>query len=147
MNTSKLPQSRFLATVVGVMAVFTLSLAWANPALAQGHINGHHHGGPRVSLSFGPYFGPWGYSPYFYDPFFYSRRWDDRPIIIEQSVPQVYVEQPQVYSQAAPMPQAAPTNNNYWYFCEAAHAYWPYVKACPSGWQRVAPQPPPPPPQ
>ena len=137
MNLSKNLHQAMLA---GVIALSAMSLAWASPAAAQAHLHGHHphHGGPRVSLSFGPYFGPWGYSPYFYDPFFYSRRWNDRPIIIEQPAPQVYVEQPQVYSQAAP-------NNNYWYFCEAAQAYWPYVKECPGGWQRVVPQPPPPP--
>ena len=137
MNLSKNLHQAMLA---GVIALSAMSLAWASPAAAQAHLHGHHphHGGPRVSLSFGPYYGPWGYSPYFYDPFFYSRRWNDRPIIIEQPAPQVYVEQPQVYSQAAP-------NNNYWYFCEAAQAYWPYVKECPGGWQRVVPQPPPPP--
>ena len=137
MNLSKNLHQAMLA---GVIALSAMSLAWASPAAAQAHLHGHHphHGGPRVSLSFGPYYGPWGYSPYFYDPFFYSRRWNDRPIFIEQPAPQVYVEQPQVYSQAAP-------NNNYWYFCEAAQAYWPYVKECPGGWQRVVPQPPPPP--
>lgn len=137
MNLSKNLHQAMLA---GVIALSAMSLAWASPAAAQAHLHGHHphHGGPRVSLSFGPYYGPWGYSPYFYDPFFYSRRWNDRPIIIEQPAPQVYVEQPQVYSQAAP-------NNNYWYFCETAQAYWPYVKECPGGWQRVVPQPPPPP--
>lgn len=136
MNISKIPHRASLATVIALAA---MSLAWTSPAAAQTHLHGHHHhGGPRVSLAFGPYFGPWGYSPYFYDPFFYSRRWDDRPIVIEQPAPQVYVEQPQAYSQAAP-------TNNYWYFCEAAQAYWPYVKECPSGWQKVVPQPPPPP--
>lgn len=137
----------FRPTNVGILALLTLGIAWATPVSAQGHGHGHghHYQGPRVSLSFGPYFGPWGYSPYFYDPFFYSRRWNDRPIVIEQAAPQVYVEQPQMYSQAAPMAQAVP--NNYWYFCEAAQAYWPYVKECPGGWQRVVPQPPPPPPR
>ena len=142
-------QRKFRPTLVGILALLTLCMAWAAPVSAQGHRHGHghghgqHHQGPRVSLSFGHYFGPWGYSPYFYDPFFYSRRWNERPIVIEQPAPQVYVEQPQVYSQAAPMPQAAA--NNYWYFCEAAQAYWPYVKECSGGWQRVIPQPPPPP--
>lgn len=128
------------ATLAGIVALAAMSLAWAAPVAAQAHLHGHHHGygGPRVTLSLGPYFGPWGYAPYFYDPFFYSRRWNDRPIVIEQPAPQVYVEQPQAYAQAAP-------TNNYWYFCEAAQAYWPYVKECPGGWQRVVPQPPPPP--
>ncbi|MBP6279517.1 MAG: hypothetical protein KA388_07115 [Rhodocyclaceae bacterium] len=141
MSNSRISQR---ATLVGIVALAAMSLAWAAPASAQahlhGHLHGHHHGygGPRVSLSLGPHYGPWGYAPYFHDPFFYSRRWNDRPIVIEQPAPQVYVEQPQAYAQAAP-------TNNDWYFCEAAQAYWPYIKECPGGWQRVVPQPPPPP--
>jgi hypothetical protein len=29
----------------------------------------------------------------------------------------------------------------YWYYCERSKSYYPYVKECPSGWTRVAPQP------
>ena len=49
-----------------------------------------------------------------------------------QQQPQVYVEQP----------QAQPSQpSGYWYYCADSRAYYPYVKECPSGWQRVAPQP------
>jgi hypothetical protein len=30
----------------------------------------------------------------------------------------------------------------YWYWCESAQAYYPYVSSCPEGWQLVVPQPP-----
>jgi hypothetical protein len=39
----------------------------------------------------------------------------------------------------APLPQ-----ENYWYYCQDSHAYYPYVKECPSGWVTVVPSTPPP---
>lgn len=56
---------------------------------------------------------------------------------------------------AAPPPPAgtpAPVAGQFFYFCPAANAYYPYVPSCPTGWQQVpadsdpAPQPPNPPP-
>jgi len=38
--------------------------------------------------------------------------------------------------------EPAPAPSQYWYFCNASKAYYPYVRECPSGWQRVTPQPP-----
>lgn len=34
----------------------------------------------------------------------------------------------------------APMAPSYWYYCASAGAYYPYVQACPEGWQRVIPQ-------
>jgi len=55
---------------------------------------------------------------------------------------------------APPAPAAA--TDQFWYFCPASNAYYPYVPACPTGWQQVLasdaqqqaqpPQPPNPPP-
>jgi hypothetical protein len=49
--------------------------------------------------------------------------------------PQVHIEQ----EPAVPLskPQA-----NYWYYCAEAKAYYPYVDACPGGWQQVVPEAP-----
>jgi len=33
-------------------------------------------------------------------------------------------------------------SQGYWYFCPEAKAYYPYVKQCTGGWQRVSPTPP-----
>jgi hypothetical protein len=84
----------------------------------------HGHGRGHVGVYFGPIWGPWGYYP---PPVYYSA-----PIVVERSP--VYVESPTVV-------QAAPAST-YWYFCRPANAYYPYVKDCPSGWERVAPRPP-----
>lgn len=58
-------------------------------------------------------------------------------------------------SFAAPPPPddaAPPATDQFWYFCSASNAYYPYVPACPTGWQQVPananpePQPSAPPP-
>jgi hypothetical protein len=92
-----------------------------------------HRGGPRVVLGIGigvpfayPYYYP-PYAPYYYPPYYPS------PVVVQQPPP-VYVEQPQAQPQPA-QPQG------YWYYCNDSRAYYPYVKECPGGWQRVAPQP------
>lgn len=35
-----------------------------------------------------------------------------------------------------PVPEA-----QYWYYCEAAQAYYPYVATCPGGWMQMQPAP------
>lgn len=56
-----------------------------------------------------------------------------------QQQPAVYVEQP---AQQQPAPAASqPQMQGYWYYCASSRAYYPYVKDCLAGWQRVAPQP------
>jgi hypothetical protein len=37
-------------------------------------------------------------------------------------------------------PPAEPPAQVWWYWCAESRAYYPYVKECPAGWQRVAPQ-------
>jgi hypothetical protein len=39
-------------------------------------------------------------------------------------------------------PAAIPQQQDYWYFCPSANAYYPYVQQCPEGWQAVVPVPP-----
>ena len=46
----------------------------------------------------------------------------------------------QGYAQAAPAP--APAQQQDWYFCAGSNAYYPYVRECPGGWQRVPSVPP-----
>jgi len=51
------------------------------------------------------------------------------PSVVVAPAPQVYVE---------PVPPP-PT---YWYYCDAAQAYYPYVQQCPGEWRPVLPTPP-----
>ncbi len=86
------------------------------------HHGSHFHG--RVFVGVGaPLF--WGPYPYYYGPAYYY------------PPPPAYIEQG---------PAPAEQGSQYWYYCPSARAYYPYVDACPEGWQRVLPQPYPPPP-
>jgi hypothetical protein len=53
---------------------------------------------------------------------------------VPPSQPPVYIER-----QDEAMPQSEA--QQYWYFCKSAKGYYPYVKECPEGWQKVLPQP------
>jgi len=108
--------------------------AWADRGHGHGH--GRDHGNVRFGIMIGPYWGaPWHYPPPYY-PRYYPQ------IVVQPQAPQVYIEQPQ--APVAPLPPApvAAAPANYWYYCAAARGYYPYVKECPSGWQKVLPQPP-----
>jgi len=94
--------------------LFALALLAAQPAFAHGR-GGH----------VGVYVGPtWGfYSPFYFPP----------PIVVlPPEPPPVYIE------QYEPPPEQA---SSYWYYCAGAKAYYPYVKECPGGWQKIPPQP------
>lgn len=94
---------------------------------------GHRSHG-HFSIMIGPHWGPHYYPyPYYYQPYY-------PPVVIERAAPQVYIEQPQ--APAAPPAPAAVAPANYWYYCAAAKAYYPYVNDCPGGWQQVLPRPP-----
>lgn len=131
--------------VLGLALVLASALS-AGPALAGGHGGGGHgggghgghggwHGGSHYAIGlnfgFGGYYG--GYYGYPYYPYYsypYYPAYYPSPVVVQQQ-PTTYVEQPQVQDQPS----------GYWYFCPASKAYYPYVKDCAAGWQRVAPQP------
>ena len=101
-------------------------LALAAGMLTTGSALAWHH--TRLSIGFGfgyPGFGYPYYAPYYYPPAYYPS-----PVVIQQ--PPVYVERQ----------DAAPETQNYWYYCAASKTYYPYVKECPAGWQRVPATPP-----
>ena len=117
-------------TVLALVLVLMGVLA-AEPAFAWGHSR------VRVGVYVGvPLFGfPYYYPPYPYAPYYYPAYYP-APVVVQQQ-PAVYVEQPAA-QQPAP---AASQPQGYWYYCADSRGYYPYVKECPAGWQRVAPQP------
>jgi hypothetical protein len=87
----------------------------------------------RVSVGVGfgygyPYWGPWGPWGYGYYPYYYPVQ-----TVVVPAQPTTYIEQSQ--------PQSQPDMTGWWYYCDASRGYYPYVKECPSGWQRVPPTP------
>lgn len=111
-----------------LLALLILSIAGLGSAFAHGPRArvGVYIGAPVLGPVWGPAWGPgWYPPPYYYPP---------QPVVVlPPSPPPVYVE------QAQPAPVEA--QQQYWYYCPAAKAYYPYVKECPQGWQRVLPQP------
>jgi hypothetical protein len=109
----------FAAVLFAVAGV----VATTEPAMAHGR----SHVSVGVGFGFGyPYWGgPWGYPPpYYYYP---------APIVVQQPV--TYVEQnPQAVSAPA-------ADAGWWYYCDQSRGYYPYVRECPGGWQRVPPTP------
>ena len=121
--------TRFPRLVAAAIAAALLGAAFATPALARGY---HHHGGPRVSFSFGfgvPYYAPYYYGPRAYYPY-YPYPTVVSPVVVAPA-PTTYVEQP----QAAQLPAGQ------WYYCAESNAYYPYVQSCAGGWQAVSPTP------
>jgi hypothetical protein len=106
-----------------------------------GHHHHHHHGGTRwvvgvnvgVPGYWGGYWGGWPYWPAYYP--YYPYAYYPAPVVVQQQ-PTTYIEQPAPQAQQQ---QQNPTG--YWYYCADPGAYYPYIKECPAGWQRVAPQP------
>lgn len=114
-----------------VLVVAASGSAWAD----RGHRHGHGRGQVHFGVVIGPLWGPWWYPP----PRYYSPPYPYYPsVVVERPAPTVYIEQPAA-AAPAPAPQA---QTNYWYYCDGAKGYYPYVKECPTGWQRVLPQPP-----
>lgn len=136
--------------MLGLLAGLTLSVT----AQADPWHGGHRRGGASVGIYVGPgFYGPgpgWGPyyprayypGPYYPSPYYAVPPYPYTPPVIVtpapvQVAPPVYIEQTPQQAQA-PSPQA---DSGYWYYCKPAEAYYPYVKECPQGWQKVPAQP------
>ena len=122
-----------MKTILG-FAVFALAIGASASALAW-HQGGHARVGVYIG---GP--GYW-YSPYYYPPYYapYYPAYAYPPVVVAPAAPPVYIEQsapaqPPVQSQAQ-------SQSNWWYYCADTKTYYPYIKECPAGWQRVPSQP------
>ncbi len=137
-----------------VLAAFATRLtlfATSTPAEAHGRIRG------GVFLNFGvPWPGYWAPRYYYPPPSYYY--YDDyyvppSRVIVERRAQPEYIEKSDIEGTAAsaadPATSAAPAPSqvkptNWWYWCESSKKYYPYVKECTGGFERVPPQPVPP---
>ena len=118
------------------LLIAILAIVLAIPALADGG-RGWGRGGGHD----GGHGGGWGWSGGWIFPALIGGA-----LLYEATRP------PAVYVQPAPIyepsympsyaPEPAPQVVQYWYFCPASNAYYPYVRSCPSGWQAVPTTPP-----
>lgn len=100
------------------------------------------HGGTRVFIGVGGYYGgfypyPYPYPYYYYPPYYV---YTPPAVVVQQ--PPVYVQQQQQQpAAAAPAPtQSATPTEGYWYYCQSAGDYYPKVASCPEAWLKVAPR-------
>lgn len=66
------------------------------------------------------------------------------PLVVEQAPP-VIIQMPApaaVPLEPAVPPVASQPTVQFWYYCDAARGYYPYVASCPSGWKTVPATPP-----
>ena len=150
-----------------VAATLLSGLAFVAPAMADGHgggggwhggghgggYNGGHGGGHGNGWGWGlfglglglaltaPYYPPTYYQPTYYPPAYYPQQQVlvQAPTYVEQAAP-VYVQPPPSPEYATQAP--ASEGSNWWYHCRRPEGYYPYVRTCPSGWERVSPTPP-----
>ena len=122
---------------------------------SQGGTHGGNHQGShggnysysRVNVGFafgGPYWGypgwgypGWGYAGWGYPGYYYPSPYYYYPQAV--GVPAeatAYIERSDASSPPVQQSQG------YWYYCPEAKAYYPYLKECAGGWQRVSPTPP-----
>jgi hypothetical protein len=112
---------------------------WGRPGVNVGVYVGPRYWGPRPWWGPGWYgFRPWPYAyPYAY-PYAGSYPYP-APVIVQQE-PTVYIQQAPPTAPAAPAaPEPGPPPMQYWYYCEDARAYYPYVQQCLRGWMTVVP--------
>lgn len=105
-----------------IFALFVAVLLGTMSGSALAHGYGGH---ARIGF----YSGPVWYPPVYYyvpPPVYYAPAYPQVPY-----TPPAYVQQ-----------QSVPVSANWWHYCADSKAYYPYVKECPGGWQRVRPQPP-----
>lgn len=116
--------NRIKATLVATAMV--VGAVSAGDALARGGFRGHGHGHGHFGVFIGaPLFWPWYPPPAYYYP----------PAVAVPTSPPAYIERGE--------DESAPPREAYWYHCSKPEGYYPYIKECPGGWQRVAPKPPP----
>jgi hypothetical protein len=118
-----------LAIIAATLAASAVSTpALANGGYRSGHSGhgGHGHWRSSFSLHLGaPLFWPY----YSYAPVYYPQ-----PVVVAPAPQVIYVEQAQ-------QPVAPPPAQQYWYYCSSPEGYYPNVQQCPSGWQKILPQP------
>ena len=108
----------------------------------HGGSHGGYHGYPRVGIGFG-FVGPaywgypgWGYSWWDYPGYYYPPPYYYPRAVAVPAEPTAYIER----SDANSPPEQS--QGNWYYYCPEAKAYYPYLKQCAGGWQRVSPTPP-----
>ncbi|MDO8701507.1 MAG: hypothetical protein Q7J77_03690 [Undibacterium sp.] len=148
MSTTPSNTVKQLLITMLMLASVSTSSAWAN---------GRHHG-PRIGFGFGTGIGLGiglglgtltypsriNYSRNYYPGYYYPYQTTYYPeVLVETAVSPapatVYVRQAETMTSVQP---AVSANGSDWYYCHNPDGFYPSIKTCPSGWQRVPAQAP-----
>jgi hypothetical protein len=142
-----------VAVVIFLLALLASSVAWAHGSFQghgfshhgdhgqrhRGHYGARHHSRARVDIIIGaPVTGSWGYPGYYSRPPHYIHSYP--PVIaMQSSPPPVYIERGDGpgENQEDQMQRLPPA----YYYCSNPQGYYPYIRACPGGWQQLPAQP------
>lgn len=122
-------KSRIFFILIVLIGHSISGLAIAAPRHAVHGHGAHPHVGLGIYLGMPYHYYPF---PYYYYPYSYY----PPPVLTVPAQPPVYIEQGESQPLATP-------DDYYWYHCNKPEGYYPYIKECPAGWQRVSPTPPP----
>jgi hypothetical protein len=141
----------------GILAMVVAGALASAPSWAQRSGGGHGHGHDH-------FWGPFGFllgsailysavqqprTVYYSPPVVYAP-----PVYAPVVVQPYYVEQTYVSPPPVALPPPVPTpyagqnpsydppGGQWWYSCKKPAGYYPYVRECPSGWEKVSPTPP-----
>ena len=120
-----------LGGVLGATLIAGLACAGAEAAYYGHGYYGRPYYRGHSSVGVGVVIGAplgWGYYPGWYS---YAPAYSYPSTVVIESSPPVYVERG----------PAGQSGGDSWYYCRKSRAYYPYVKNCPAGWERVAPRP------
>lgn len=104
-----------------------------------GGYRGGYYGGPRVTFGF--YGGPGWWGPGYWGPGYWGPGYGYGYPYVYGAAPVVVPAEPRVYIESDGT-SGTVGQQQWWYWCQSAKGYYPYVSACSEGWQRVPPQPP-----
>lgn len=134
-----------LPRTIGTLVLVLCATLMSGAAMAdyRGHAYGYgHNHGPTVRFGFS--YGFPIYAPRYFRASFYAFPayavpvpvYAFSPAVVRYSPAPVYIERR--IAQVGPAPSQAQSD---WYYCAGSQTYYPYVKECPGGWQRVPAQP------
>jgi hypothetical protein len=107
---------------------FVLALLDVGTVQAGGHHRHGHWHGTSVGVVVG---APLGW-PYYRGGFYGWPYYDAPRTIVVERAPPVYIERGSA---------GGDTGEGWWHYCRDPEGYYPAVKKCPGGWERVAPTP------
>ncbi len=135
-------KNRSLVLIVGLIVITAILISGAPVMAGGGHGGGWGWGYFGLGLATGallsypyyyqPYYPYYPYPYYPSYPYAYAPAYSPSPTVI-------YREREPAYAEPD---RARYSSRNTWYYCKESNAYYPYVRICPGGWEKVPTVPP-----